>query len=139
MTGAGAPPLIDGEPFKEGYYNQSMDLGDSEQWMIINESTSMHRSYPREPIPISRNIRSGTMLEPKRLPTPWIWWDTMPLPRRAVTRTIEQPVKNGHVRIRHRFVDFPGSFVLHCHILAHEDRGMMQLVRCGQEDPYQHH
>jgi len=22
-----------------------------------------------------------------------------------------------------------GAFVLHCHILAHEDRGMMQLVR----------
>jgi len=26
-------------------------------------------------------------------------------------------------------VDFPGSYVLHCHMLAHEDRGMMQLVR----------
>jgi len=24
---------------------------------------------------------------------------------------------------------FPGSYVLHCHMLAHEDRGMMQLVR----------
>jgi FtsP/CotA-like multicopper oxidase with cupredoxin domain len=35
----------------------------------------------------------------------------------------------GYVRIRSRFVDFPGSYVLHCHILAHEDRGMMQLVR----------
>jgi hypothetical protein len=33
------------------------------------------------------------------------------------------------VRIRQTFVDFTGTFVLHCHILAHEDRGMMQLVR----------
>ena len=24
---------------------------------------------------------------------------------------------------------FAGTYVLHCHILAHEDRGMMQLVR----------
>ena len=35
----------------------------------------------------------------------------------------------GYVKIRHRFVDFPGSYVLHCHMLAHEDRGMMLLVR----------
>jgi FtsP/CotA-like multicopper oxidase with cupredoxin domain len=33
------------------------------------------------------------------------------------------------VKIRSRFVDFPGTFVLHCHILDHEDRGMMQEVR----------
>jgi FtsP/CotA-like multicopper oxidase with cupredoxin domain len=36
---------------------------------------------------------------------------------------------NGYVKIRSRFVDFTGLFVLHCHILAHEDRGMMQLVQ----------
>ena len=35
----------------------------------------------------------------------------------------------GKVTIRHQFVDFTGTYVLHCHILAHEDRGMMQLVR----------
>ena len=29
----------------------------------------------------------------------------------------------GKVRIRQTFVDFTGTFVLHCHILAHEDRG----------------
>lgn len=34
----------------------------------------------------------------------------------------------GYVKIRSRFVDFPGKFVLHCHILGHEDRGMMQMV-----------
>ena len=36
---------------------------------------------------------------------------------------------NGYVKIRTRFDDFTGLFVFHCHILAHEDRGMMQLVR----------
>ena len=35
----------------------------------------------------------------------------------------------GYVTIRQRFADFAGTFVLHCHILAHEDRGMMQLVQ----------
>jgi FtsP/CotA-like multicopper oxidase with cupredoxin domain len=32
------------------------------------------------------------------------------------------------VRIRTRYEDFTGGFVLHCHILDHEDQGMMQLV-----------
>jgi FtsP/CotA-like multicopper oxidase with cupredoxin domain len=38
-------------------------------------------------------------------------------------------VAPGRARIRHQFVDFTGTYVLHCHILAHEGRGMMQLVR----------
>jgi hypothetical protein len=34
--------------------------------------------------------------------------------------------------MRSRFVDFPGVYVLHCHILAHEDRGMMTIVAVAQ-------
>ena len=30
--------------------------------------------------------------------------------------------------MRSRFVDYPGYYVLHCHILAHEDRGMIATV-----------
>jgi hypothetical protein len=30
--------------------------------------------------------------------------------------------------LRTHFADFAGKFVNHCHILAHEDRGMMQLI-----------
>jgi hypothetical protein len=33
--------------------------------------------------------------------------------------------------MRGRFVDFAGAFVLHRHILAHEDRGMMTIVAVG--------
>ena len=30
--------------------------------------------------------------------------------------------------LRTRYLRFTGKFVLHCHILQHEDQGMMQLV-----------
>ena len=30
--------------------------------------------------------------------------------------------------MRSRFVDYPGLYVMHCHILIHEDRGMMFSV-----------
>lgn len=35
----------------------------------------------------------------------------------------------GYTRIRQQPIDFTGEFVLHCHILGHEDRGMMQNVQ----------
>jgi FtsP/CotA-like multicopper oxidase with cupredoxin domain len=42
----------------------------------------------------------------------------------------------GYFKMRSRFVDFPGYFVQHCHILAHEDRGMMQFVEiCPKGGP----
>jgi FtsP/CotA-like multicopper oxidase with cupredoxin domain len=34
----------------------------------------------------------------------------------------------GTLTIRHRFLDYTGKFVWHCHILFHEDHGMMQLL-----------
>ena len=35
----------------------------------------------------------------------------------------------GYFKMRSRFVDFTGQYVIHCHILAHEDRGMMTIVQ----------
>jgi FtsP/CotA-like multicopper oxidase with cupredoxin domain len=33
------------------------------------------------------------------------------------------------IQIRMRFLDFPGRWVSHCHILLHEDNGMMGTVK----------
>lgn len=57
-----------------------------------------------------------------------IWWDAFPIPAAVTSGTIVIP---GYFKMRTRFVDYPGSFVLHCHILAHEDRGMMMQVNIG--------
>ena len=37
----------------------------------------------------------------------------------------------GYFKMRSRFVDYGGAYVIHCHILAHEDRGMMVQVNLG--------
>ena len=34
----------------------------------------------------------------------------------------------GHVKIRIELIDFTGFMVQHCHVLDHEDFGMMQLI-----------
>lgn len=39
--------------------------------------------------------------------------------------TVNLPAKGGSVTFRHRVSQFDGLYVVHCHILQHEDRGMM--------------
>ena len=57
---------------------------------------------------------------------PRIWWDVFPIPSGTVQQNV--PI-SGYFRMRSRFVDYGGQYVFHCHILAHEDRGMMALVQ----------
>ena len=45
-----------------------------------------------------------------------VWRDTVKIPG------------GGFVTMRTRYTDFIGTFVQHCHILDHEDQGMMQLI-----------
>jgi FtsP/CotA-like multicopper oxidase with cupredoxin domain len=45
-----------------------------------------------------------------------IWCDTAIVPR------------NGSITFRSRFLDFTGKYMLHCHMMNHEDLGMMQVV-----------
>ena len=45
----------------------------------------------------------------------------------------------GYFKMRSRFVDYPGAYVMHCHILIHEDRGMMFTVEVIPEPPLRVH
>jgi len=70
-----------------------------------------------------------------------IWWDVFPIPSGSTftdgTTTYQVP---GYFKMRSRFVDFSGYYVIHCHILAHEDRGMMTVVEVAPlQTPYSHH
>jgi FtsP/CotA-like multicopper oxidase with cupredoxin domain len=58
-----------------------------------------------------------------------IWWDTFAIPTAHVaTVGTEKIVIPGYFKMLSRFVDYPGVYVMHCHILVHEDRGMMFTV-----------
>jgi FtsP/CotA-like multicopper oxidase with cupredoxin domain len=71
-----------------------------------------------------------------------IWWDVFPIPSGisapADAGTVIIP---GYFKMRSRFVDYRGSYVIHCHILAHEDRGMMMEVDLDVNNavPMEHH
>ena len=79
-----------------------------------------------------------------------IWWDVFPIPGglkavdaggKAINDADGNPITiPGYFKMRSRFVDYAGFYVIHCHILAHEDRGMMTVVEVApSQSPYSHH
>jgi FtsP/CotA-like multicopper oxidase with cupredoxin domain len=115
------PPVhtIDGKQFEMGTINQTMQLGATEEWTLYNDGGAAHPFHihinPFQVVEILDPNQNGG--QPVKLPTPWVWWDNFAIPT------------GGYFKMLTRFVDFTGMYVLHCHILGHEDRGMMQLVQ----------
>jgi FtsP/CotA-like multicopper oxidase with cupredoxin domain/plastocyanin len=71
-----------------------------------------------------------------------VWWDVFPIPSGVAVKKSDgtKIIINGYFKLRSRFVDYPGYYVIHCHILAHEDRGMMTVVEVTPRlSPYSHH
>ncbi|OYY07216.1 MAG: hypothetical protein B7Y70_15330, partial [Rhizobiales bacterium 35-68-8] len=70
-----------------------------------------------------------------------IWWDVFGMPSGLSVTVDNKPIViPGYFKMRSRFVDYTGQWVIHCHILAHEDRGMMNVVEVVPFlTPYSHH
>ncbi|MCU1227253.1 MAG: hypothetical protein JWO97_137 [Acidobacteria bacterium] len=131
--------MIDDEQFSEHRYYQTMILGDQEEWLIENNTIVPHPFHIHvNPFQVVEVVDPNTPANNYTAPsTGGFWQDVMAIPAAKadangdleIDPATGRATKAGSIRIRSRFVDFPGTFVLHCHILAHEDRGMMQLVR----------
>jgi FtsP/CotA-like multicopper oxidase with cupredoxin domain len=95
-------------------------LGETQQWEISNTS----KRAPIAPLHIF-HIHTNAFqvinhpLRPKMNTPPYVWMDSILLPDST----------QGAITIRHTFHDFTGAYVLHCHFLGHEDRGMMLGVQ----------
>lgn len=108
--------LIDGKPFDPNRVDQRIKLGAVEEWTVRNLHQHDHIFH------IHTNDFLLTQVNGVALPEP-IWMDTAVLPR------------FGSITIRSRFEDFTGVFMLHCHMMNHEELGMMQTVEVYAEDP----
>jgi len=92
-----------------------MKLNTVEEWTLTNTSRDYH--------PFHIHIQPFQVLSINDAPVKGVdYRDTVPIP----------PMVNGvpgTVVIRQRYTDFTGRFVIHCHILFHEDNGMMAPVQ----------
>jgi FtsP/CotA-like multicopper oxidase with cupredoxin domain len=116
--------VINGQRFDDTRIDQIINLNSVIEWTLVNPSGQWHPHHihinPFQVISTvdptnGNNVLNGdpNMNLDDLGPT---WMDTIAIP------------PGGSVTTRQRFPDFPGLFVQHCHILVHEDIGMMQLV-----------
>ena len=109
--GRGMGFTIDGKEFDADRIDTSVEVGAVEEWTITNDSPMDHpfhlHVWPMQVVARDRRSATGS---PE-------WLDVVNVPAR------------GEVAVRVRFADFDGRTVYHCHILDHEDLGMMGVVQ----------
>ncbi|WP_028605147.1 multicopper oxidase family protein [Ottowia thiooxydans] len=103
--------FIDGKKFDPRRIDHRVKLGAVEEWKIVN--THEHDDHVFH---IHTNPFEVVSINGKPLAVPQ-WRDTVIVER-----------KGGEVVFRSRFLDFTGIFMLHCHMMNHEEMGMMQTV-----------
>ncbi len=133
------PPhfMINNKQFAETglIVDQCMPQDGLQDWVLKNYTTEIAHPFHIHINPF-QIIEMFSPTQPKPLYTPggnFIWQDVIAIPPAKIDGTNIIP---GTVTIRQKYPDFNGTFVLHCHILAHEDRGMMQLVRIVPRKKY---
>ena len=88
-------------------------VGTVEEWTIENTSPEWHNFH------IHINDFQVVARNGERVPGQPQWFDSI-------------AIRPGHsVTLRLPFDDFDGTWVFHCHVLVHEDHGMMALVRAS--------
>jgi FtsP/CotA-like multicopper oxidase with cupredoxin domain len=103
--------LIDDHIFMPSAPPRRLKLGTSSKWTV--KTNGLHIFH------IHVNPFQTTRTEPDGK-THKVWKDT-------ILTSFDAPTL-----LRSRYTDFTGRFVLHCHILGHEDVGMMQAVEINK-------
>lgn len=103
-----------------------LKLGDVDEWTLKSFNNAAPEGAPPSPISVTHPFHIHvnpfevfSAVDDKgaeHVKTP-VWKDTLAIPG------------GWTLKFRTRYTDFTGDFVQHCHILDHEDQGMMQLVR----------
>ena len=103
------PFLINGRAFGHDRVDQQVQLGTVEDWIITNKAGMDH--------PFHLHTNAFQVISRNSNPEPLAAWkDVVNIPAYET------------VQIRIPFRDFAGKTVYHCHILDHEDQGMMGIV-----------
>lgn len=103
---------IDGKAFDPTDAPRPLKLGTASEWTVSSGVGSHPFHIHVNPFEIIEMRDRNDVV----VPSERIWKDTLLVP------------SGWTIRLRSRYRRYIGKFVLHCHILDHEDQGMMQLV-----------
>jgi suppressor of ftsI len=108
--------FINDQVFDENRTDVTVKLGDTEEWTILNQDSQYHDFHIHQ---------TGFLVtEVNGMPTRFDGLrDTFSVP----------PMKNGKPGAAKLIIPFTnpeivGRFVFHCHVVKHEDKGMMQVI-----------
>ncbi len=111
----GPPPVpsffINGKEFDPNRIDQTMRLNTVEEWTVRNVTDEWHTLHV--------HINPYQVIKINGKPVKPILWDD----------NVVMGPNGGSVTWRTRFTDFTGKFVMHCHVLFHEDKGMMSAIQ----------
>ena len=99
---------------------QSVVLDSVEEWTIINMNNIRH-PFHIHVNPMYVVAVNGKPIEP-------YWADTVGLPNNDQAPPGLPGPTPSSITFRMRFAHYTGPYVMHCHMLVHEDMGMMQGV-----------
>lgn len=116
--------------------DQCMPKDGLQDWVLENYTTAIAHPFHIHinPFQVIRIETPTDTTKPPYVPDHPVWQDVIAIPPANIKQ--DGTIVPGRVIIRQAYPDFTGTFVLHCHILAHEDRGMMQLVRIVPSSQY---
>ena len=106
--------LINGSSFEHDRIDTTVQLGTVEDWRIINQAGMDH--------PFHLHTNAFQVLRQDDAPFPFPCW-----------KDVVNVKAYGSTDLRIAFTDFPGKTVYHCHILDHEDQGMMGTLEMKPE------
>jgi len=105
----GMSPTINGSEFDVDRTDTTVQFNSVEEWLLTNISSQDH--------PLHLHVWPMQIVEQAGRPVDTLLWqDVVNIPARSSTR------------VRIAFDNFSGRTVYHCHILDHEDNGMMGVI-----------
>ena len=112
--------LINGTRFELDKVNTTVKLGDVEEWRLLNPSQELHQFHIHQ-VDFQVTEINGKPVEFSG------YRDNVFIPA------------TGSITVRIPFRDpvILGKFVYHCHILEHEDGGMMQAIQVVKPEDYE--
>ena len=110
-------------------------LNTVEEWVLINNSDIPHPfHYHVNDIQVMSVFSPANPFLNVGRPQQW-YQDVIVVPPALTVPGTNELITPGRVTIRTNSLDYTGAFVYHCHILPHEDRGMMGLNTIQPETP----
>jgi len=141
---------IDGQPYDGNRIDRTLMLGGVDEWTLKSNFVSHPFHIHVNPFQIvsiiapdgktdvsapgavdnfEKDANGNTIIDPEYPGLKGVWKDTLLV--KNIARGVPGPYT---IVMRTRYERYIGDFVLHCHILDHEDQGMMQNVRIAVPD-----